>query len=127
MKKQPHNPGVRDLVEAKRQGQYRQTQEDGRRGFRGWHERGYLPHFDAPGRVQFITFRLADSFPANLRSEWSALMEIENDRERLKQLEAYLDLGHGEAWLRHPEIAKLTISPRSEAFQSAAQGQAPDA
>ncbi|MDA1277641.1 MAG: transposase [Verrucomicrobia bacterium] len=107
MKKRPHNPGVRDLVECKRQGQYRQTQDDGRRGFRGWHERGYLPHFDAPGRTQFVTFRLADSFPASLRSEWSALMEIENDRERLKKLDAYLDLGHGKAWLRRPDIAKI--------------------
>jgi putative DNA methylase len=32
---------------------------------------------------------------------------IENDRERLKKLEAYLDLGHGEAYLRHPEVARL--------------------
>jgi hypothetical protein len=32
--------------------------EDKVRGFRGWHERGYLPHCDKPGLVQFITFRL---------------------------------------------------------------------
>lgn len=28
------------------------------KGFRGWHERGYLPHCDKPGLVQFVTFRL---------------------------------------------------------------------
>ncbi|MBI2947911.1 MAG: hypothetical protein HYY23_09705 [Verrucomicrobia bacterium] len=75
MNKPPHNPGVRDLIEGKRQGHYRQTSEDGRRGFRGWHERGYLPHFDAPGRTQFVTFRSADSFPASRRSEWAALLD----------------------------------------------------
>jgi REP element-mobilizing transposase RayT len=105
--KPPHNPGVRDLVEDKRQGHYHQTPEDGQRGFRGWHERGYVPHFDAPGRTQFVTFRLADSFPASRRSEWTALFEIENDRERLKKLEAYLDLGHGRAYLRHPGVARM--------------------
>ncbi len=28
---------------------------------KGWHSRGYLPHFDSPETVQFVTFRLADS------------------------------------------------------------------
>jgi len=30
---------------------------------RGWHSRGYLPHFDSPEAIQFVTFRLADSLP----------------------------------------------------------------
>jgi hypothetical protein len=30
---------------------------------KGWHSRGYLPHFDSPETVQFVTFRLADSLP----------------------------------------------------------------
>jgi hypothetical protein len=25
---------------------------------RGWHSRGYLPHFDSPETIQFVTFRL---------------------------------------------------------------------
>ena len=25
-------------------------------GFLGWHERGYLPHCDFPGLVQFVTY-----------------------------------------------------------------------
>lgn len=107
MNKPPHNPGVRDLIDGKRQRHYRQTPDDGRQGFRGWHERGYLPHFDAPGRTQFVTFRLADSFPASRRTEWAALLGIENDRERNTKLEAYLDLGHGEAYLRRPDVAQL--------------------
>ena len=76
-------------------------------GFRGWHERGYLPHRDEPGLTQFVTFRLADSFPEALRSEWEHLWQIEDDRERRTELEAYLDKGRGECHLRRPEIAKL--------------------
>ena len=30
---------------------------------KGWHSRGYLPHFDSAETVQFVTFRLADSLP----------------------------------------------------------------
>ena len=25
---------------------------------RGWHSRGYLPHFDSPETIQFVTFGL---------------------------------------------------------------------
>ena len=60
-------------------------------GFRGWHERGYLSHRDEPGLTQFITLRLMDAFPASLRSEWAAMLEVEDDRERRTQQEAYLD------------------------------------
>jgi len=77
------------------------------RGFRGWNERGYLPHRDAPGLTQFVTFHLADSFPAALRSEWAALLEIEDDHERRLRIEAYLDRGRGGCYLRRPDIGKL--------------------
>jgi hypothetical protein len=30
---------------------------------KGWYNRGYLPHLDVPGILQFITFRLTDSSP----------------------------------------------------------------
>src|SRR2546425_795648 len=58
----PHNPGVRDLVQGKRRFSSPPKREDAILGFRGWHERGYLPHRDEPGLTQFLTFRLADSF-----------------------------------------------------------------
>ena len=93
----PHNPGVRDLVQGKREGSRSLTQDDVERGFRGWHESGYLPHRDEPGLIQFVTFRLADAFPKELRSEWEFLLKIENDRQRQIELEAYLDRGRG-AW-----------------------------
>jgi REP element-mobilizing transposase RayT len=81
--------------------------ENLKRGFRGWHERGYLPHRDEPGLTQFVTFHLADSFPESLRSEWEHIARIENDRARRQELEAYLDRGRGECYLRRPEIAGL--------------------
>jgi REP element-mobilizing transposase RayT len=76
-------------------------------GFRSWHERGYPPHRDAPGLTQFVTFCLADSLPASRQGEWAALLALEDDREPQRQLEAYLDHGFGECWLRRPDLAAL--------------------
>jgi hypothetical protein len=33
---------------------------------RGWHSRGYLPHFDAGEIFQSVTLRLHDSMPQNV-------------------------------------------------------------
>jgi len=76
-------------------------------GFLGWHQRGYLPHYDAPNVTKFVTLRLHNSMPASRRSEWEALLHLEDDRERRKQLEAYLDRGIGECWPRQSAIAEL--------------------
>jgi REP element-mobilizing transposase RayT len=98
---------VRDLIASKHRWSSPPKREDAMRGFRGWHERGYLPHRDEPGLTQFITFHLADSYPQALRSEWAAFLEIEDDRERRRQLEGYLDKGRGECHLRDPRIGGL--------------------
>lgn len=103
----PHNPGVRELVSGKRKWSSPPKREEALLGFCGWHERGYLPHRDEPGLTQFVTFHLADSFPATLRSEWEALLKVEDERERRRQLEAYLDQGRGECHLRRTDVAKL--------------------
>ena len=73
---------------------------EARLGSKGWHTRGYLPHYDKPGTLQMLTFRLADAMPAARRHEWQALLRIENKRERRTKLEAYLDLGRGQCVLR---------------------------
>src|SRR5438034_10653095 len=106
----PHNPSVDELVEGKRRWSFTWKPEDAKSGFRGWHERGYFPHRDEPGLTQFVTFRLADSFPDSLRSEWKHLWEIEDDRQRRIELEGYLDKGRGECHLWRPEIAGLVES-----------------
>jgi putative transposase len=103
----PYNPGVRDLVEGKRAWSRPLAKDEIERGFLGWHENGYLPHRDEPGLIQFVTFRLADAFPAELRSEWEGLLKIEDDRKRRIELEAYLDQGRGECHLRRADIAAM--------------------
>ena len=69
---------------------------------KGWHGRGYLPHFDSPETVQFVTFRLADSLPRDrieaLRSMPDATLQVDQE----------LDAGLGECWLRNSEVAALT-------------------
>lgn len=70
----------------------------------GWHSRGYLPHFDQPGMIQMITFRLADSLPTEVLER---LPDRTRDRDRLRAMETALDHGHGDCHLRHPSIAQL--------------------
>jgi putative transposase len=103
----PHNPGVQRLVSRKRQTPLQLQIQNATHGYRGWHERGYLPHRDEPGLTQFVTFHLADTFPKSLRSEWEHLWLLEENRERRLKLEDYLDRGRGECHLRNVEIAKL--------------------
>jgi putative transposase len=103
----PQNPGLRDLVDAKRHWSSPPEMENLKRGFRGWHERGYLPHRDEPGLTQFVTIRLTDSFPESLRSEWEHLWKIEDDQQRRAELETYLDRGRGQCFLRQPAIAGI--------------------
>jgi REP element-mobilizing transposase RayT len=103
----PRNTGVRNLIEDKREWSHSVKQEDLQRGFQGWRERGYLPHRDELGLIQFVTFRLADAFPVELRSEWEALLKTENGRQRRVDLETYLDKGHGACHLRRFDIAKI--------------------
>jgi REP element-mobilizing transposase RayT len=98
---------VRELVLGKRKWASPSGPGNAAPGFQGWHERGYLPHRDEPGLTQFVTFHLADSFPSALRSEWAELLKVEDDHERRKQLEVYLDRGRGECYLRRSVIAKL--------------------
>lgn len=99
------NPNIYGLIQAKRQWHYRVSPEDEAQGFRGWHTRGYLPHFDAPGVRQFLTWRLADSLPASRRGEWEHLLRIEDKPQKQIQLETYLDKGHGSCLLRRNDVA----------------------
>ena len=98
---------LRELVEGKKHWSRPLTDEEKALGFLGWHERGYLPHCDYPGLVQFVTFRLVDSMPTSRRAEWEHLLKIEDVREKRTRLEEYLDRGHGACQLRDPFIARL--------------------
>jgi len=45
---------VRELVAGKRRWSSPPNREDALKGFKDWHERGYLPHRDEPGLTQFV-------------------------------------------------------------------------
>jgi REP element-mobilizing transposase RayT len=82
------------------------TQSTGPR-HRGWTSRGYIPHFDHPGLVQGITFRLADSLPAHVRVSMVAELENADDSTKRARTEAYLNAGYGTCYLHDPRIARL--------------------
>lgn len=73
----------------------------------GWRSRGYLPHWDHPGVIQGITFRMADSLPAELRAEWEAILSLADEQIRRSRMQAYLDSGLGSCSLREPAVAML--------------------
>ncbi|MEW6212531.1 MAG: DUF1156 domain-containing protein, partial [Acidobacteriota bacterium] len=74
---------------------------------RGWHSRGYLPHFDQANLLQMITFRLDDALPASRRAEWEAMLNIEDEEDRRRKLEEYLDAGYGSCALRDDRVARI--------------------
>jgi REP element-mobilizing transposase RayT len=107
----------------------------------GWHSRGYLPHWDHPGMIQSLNFRLGDAMPQPVLEKWRQELGIASHvtglcslgapaplpaspnpsqrnpagkgagapsaTELRRRIEEYLDAGHGECWLRRPEIAGL--------------------
>ena len=98
---------LKELIDAKRQWTEPLAPDEKAKGFRGWYSSKYLPHFDAPGLQQFITYRLADSLPASRRAEWEALLEVEDTLEKRRRFEACLDRGFGACHLRDPRIAEM--------------------
>ncbi len=98
---------LKSLVEGKRRWSEPLTSEEIAKGFKGWYSSKYLPHFDSPSAQQYITYRLADSLPVERKSEWAAILSIEDDLERQRELERYLDLGQGACHLRDRRIAEV--------------------
>jgi REP element-mobilizing transposase RayT len=75
------------------------------RPHKGWHERGYLPHFDAGAVVQTITFRLADSLP---RALYAQMVEDLSDEAELRPaLDRVIDEGRGECLLKDAGNAQI--------------------
>jgi REP element-mobilizing transposase RayT len=98
---------LKQLVAGKREWTEPLAPEDAARGFKGWYASKHLPHFDSPDARQFITYRLADAMPAARRSEWAAFLALEDDLEKQRKIESYLDKGYGKCHLRDPRIADL--------------------
>lgn len=95
------------LIRNKREWTEPLTTDETRQGFKGWYTPKKLPHFDASGTRQFITYRLGDALPASRRSEWEIFLKLEDDLEKQRKIEMYLDRGHGECHLRDPRVAAL--------------------
>ena len=61
--------------------------------------------------IQSLNFRLGDSLPTTVLDKWQSELSLRRDEERnvelRRRIEEYLDAGHGECWLRQPEIARL--------------------
>ena len=72
---------------------------------KGWYSRSYLPHLDVPGLIQAITFRLADSLPAEVLARIA--QEPHDDKQRRQHTETAVDAGYGACWLLQPEIAEI--------------------
>ena len=75
------------------------------RPHKGWHNRGYLPHFDAGAVVQTINFRLADSLPRVVYDQIVA--ELSDDAELRHRLDLVIDEGRGECLLKDPGNAQI--------------------
>jgi REP element-mobilizing transposase RayT len=86
--------------------------------------RGYLPHWENQELPCFVTFRLADSLPSavlvRLRADVDHIRDVlfserqpffvkraELARRHALALDGYLDAGHGECFLRNPQIAEV--------------------
>ncbi len=80
---------------------------------RGWNSRGYLPHFDAAGVYQAITYRLADSLPQEvverIEREIGDLPPDEHAEERRQRCEVWLDRGLGACHLGDQRIAGIVL------------------
>lgn len=103
----PKNLGLLELIRAKREWCWHPSDDELKRGFRGWHQRGFLPHFDAPHVTQFVTFQLHDSFPVTRSTEFAAILHEPDNSVKRRKLEAWLDRGQGECWLRQRDVAEI--------------------
>ena len=65
----------------------------------------YLPHCEAGGRPQIITFRLADSIPREVYAEMTRRASSQDEIRALAQ--RYLDKGRGHCHLKLPEAAQV--------------------
>ncbi len=94
----------------------------------GFHTRNVLPHLKREGGTYFVTFRLAGTLPAELLQRLKREREMivaaahatkrpltRHEQEELfrwysVRVDAYLDAGHGECFLRQPALADLVAT-----------------
>ena len=82
---------------------------------KGWHTRGYLPHYDCDKLYQFITFRLYDSIPKEVILAWKDELSITEKTkinsddyiELQRRIIRFEDSGYGACYLKQKPIADL--------------------
>jgi len=72
-----------------------------------WYSRGYLPHFDSPGTIQTIVFRLADSFSSAELTRLTLKFNTNPDSIKQDYIEECMHKGHGDCHLKDPALAKI--------------------
>ena len=76
-----------------------------------WHNRGYIPHFDAPRLIQHVSFHLADSLPKQkvkqVLTNVEALPLNEQSLAKIQRWQELLDAGHGCCSLRQARCANI--------------------
>ncbi len=72
---------------------------------KGWHCRGYLPHFDSPEIVQHIVLRTLNSLPASLMDRLAP-----DAAGRRGQVDAWFDRLHGEQPLADATCAAIVVN-----------------
>lgn len=74
-----------------------------------WHSRGYLPHADFPGEIQFVTFRLFDSLPQAILRQINLMLKAGTNpgssAQMMRKFHKALDSGIGRCYLRAPRVA----------------------
>ena len=86
---------------------------DRSRPHKSWRSRGYLPYLDQPEIIQAVTFRLADSIPADVIAAWKSELALTGAEEASdprcvelrERIERYTEEGHGACWLRDGRVA----------------------
>jgi len=86
------------------------------------HTQNRLPHWQQTGAVYFVTFRLADAVPNNLRRDWQSeredwlklwpqpwdeKTELEYHKRFSGKIEQWLDAGYGSCVLRRADCAAI--------------------
>lgn len=78
---------------------------------KGWHSRGYLPHYDTGQKIQHVTVHLGDSLPATARRRIDEHTKLSPRPKRaltkLQLIHNTLDEGHGACWLNRQAPALL--------------------
>ncbi|MCJ7674499.1 MAG: valine--tRNA ligase [Sedimentisphaerales bacterium] len=88
----------------------------------------YLPHWTQTAAIYAVTFRLADSLPADVLERWRVErdkivhpgetqgQELTSHQQRdlarlyCDSVEPYLNAGHGQCYLREPKVAELVAN-----------------